>query len=45
MKTVLHHWSKGNSELYLDDARRHIEGIPPRLSGWSKNVLDLTPSN
>jgi hypothetical protein len=45
MKTLLHVWGRGNSELYLDNARRHIENVPPRLSGWSENVLNLTRSN
>jgi hypothetical protein len=42
MKIVLHHWSKGNSELYLDDAWRHIKGIPPLLYKNGK-VLELVP--
>jgi len=45
MKALLHVLSRGDSEYYPDDARRHIEGIRPRLSGWSENVLDSMQSN
>jgi hypothetical protein len=40
MKELLYILSEGHPGAFLRDARCHIEGIPPQLSGWSENVLE-----
>jgi hypothetical protein len=41
MKTLLHVWSEGRSDYFLDNARHHIDWGPRSASSAMTDVLDL----
>jgi hypothetical protein len=44
MKKLLHVWSRGYADHFLENARHHITGAGrpvPVITGWGKNIVAL----